>query len=358
MKTKTYTLILLISTITFFNSCSDDENNLPTPDEYTDAQTFFEEIDFRGSVLISKDGSDILRTGFGEANKSAGTLNDMDTKFRIGSVSKTLTGMGIIQLKRDGLITDFDQPLSDFDEGFPHGNEITIRNLLSHQSGLPDYVQMVETAAKSGQAVAPEDIYDVIKEYVAEHGLDFEPGSSVAYSNSNFLLAALFIETLSEESYETYIKTHVLEPLNMNDTEMGTDTISGEEYAQGYNGNTNVSTYPMSVAFGAGCWTSTVTDIEKWCSAAMGDNWFSAEEKEAVFGGDVPEGTTMFGLGWFNSTLGGKTFYWHGGDIDGFASLIGFVPESNGIIVTLSNQQDDTGEKRNLIIETVVTKEL
>ena len=358
MKTKIYTLILLISTITFFNSCSDDENNLPTPDEYVDAQTFFEEIDFRGSVLISKNSGDILRTGFGEANKSAGTLNDMDTKFRIGSVSKTLTGMGIVQLKRDGLINGFDQLLSDFDAGFPHGNEITIRHLLSHQSGIPDYLPMVEPEAKSGQQFVAEDIYELIKTYLAENNLDFVPGSSVSYSNSNFIMAALLIENLSGKTYEDYIKSNVLTPLNMNDTEMGTDTISGEEYAQGYNGNTNVSIYPMDVAFGAGCWTSTVNDLEKWCSAVMGDNWFSADEKEAVFGGDVPEGTTKFGLGWFNSTVGGKTFYWHGGDIDGFASLIGFVPESNGIIVTLSNQQDDTGEKRNLIIETIVTKEL
>jgi len=358
MKTKIYALILLISTITLFSSCSDDENNLPTPDEYTDAQTFFEEIGFKGSVLISKDGSDILRTGFGEANKSAGTLNDMDTKFRIGSVSKTLTGMGIVQLKREGLITGFDQLLSDFDAGFPHGNEITIQHLLSHQSGIPDYLPMVEPEAKSGQQFVAEDIYELIKTYLAENDLDFAPGSSVSYSNSNFLIAALLIENLSGETYDDYIKSNVLTPLNMNDTEMGTDTISGEEYAQGYSGNINVSEYPMEITLGAGCWTSTVNDLEKWCFAAMGDEWFSADEKEAVFGGDVSEGTTMFGLGWFNSTVGGKTFCWHGGDIDGFASLIGFVPESNGIIVTLSNQQDDTGEKRNLIIETIVTKEL
>lgn len=98
----------------------------------------------------------------------------------------------------------------------------------------------------------------------------------------------MLIENLSGKTYEDYIKSNVLTPLNMTDTEMGTDEISGEQYAQGYNGNTNVSEYPMEITLGAGCWTSTVNDLEKWCSAAMGDEWFSADEKEAVFGEMCP----------------------------------------------------------------------
>lgn len=358
MKTRLYILILFLSVLILFSACSDDENPLPNPGNYTDAISFFEDIDFIGSVLISKNGADILRRGFGEANKSTGVLNNMDTKFRIGSVSKTLTGMGVVQLKRDDFITGFDQPLSDFDADFPHGADITIRHLLSHQSGIPDYLPYVETEAKSGEQISPEDIYTLIKTYLSDADLDFEPGSSMAYSNTNFLIAALLIENLSGETYEDYIRANVLEPLNMTNTEMGSDAISGENYAQGYNGNINVSEYPMEITLGAGCWTSTVSDLEKWCKAAMGDNWFSADEKELIFGGDVPDESTIFGLAWFKSEISGKTFLWHGGDIDGFASLIGFVPDSNGVIITLSNQQDDTGAKRNSIIETILHNEL
>ena len=266
--------------------------------------------------------------------------------------------MGIVQLKRDGLINSFDQPFSDFDDSFPHGNQITLRHLLSHQSGLPDYVPMVEPNAKSGQSFTPETILEIVKNQVSENGLNFEPGSSVAYSNTNFLILALLIEELSGNSYENYITENVLEPLNMTETEMGNDEISGENYAQGYNGNENVSEYPMQIAFGAGCWTSSVTDLEKWCRAAMGDNWFSPDEKQAIFGDDVPEETTAFELAWFRSKIDGKTFLWHGGDIDGFASLIGFVPESNSVLITLSNEQDDSGTNRNAIIETIVKNEL
>lgn len=341
-----------------FNSCKDDEITLPNPDEYTDALTFFEELNYNGSVLISKNDTDILRMGFGEANRNTGTLNDSFTKFRIGSVSKTFTGMGIIQLKRNGLINSFDQSLNEFDESFPNGNLITIRHLLTHQSGIPDYIAMIEKSAKNGETYTPENIYSEIKNYIAEHNLDFIPGNSVNYSNSNFLIAAMLIEKLSGEIYEDFIKTHVLDILDMTDTEMGTNEISGDSYAQGYNGSKNVSTYPMDIAFGAGCWTSTISDLEKWCLAIMGDNWFSAEEKATIFGGEVPEESTAFGLAWFKSKINGEMFFWHGGDIDGFVSLIGVVPESKGVIITLSNEQDDTGAKRNLIIETIVKKEL
>ncbi|WP_321996729.1 serine hydrolase domain-containing protein [Draconibacterium orientale] len=357
MKTKFLFLSILSFVTIFLISCSNDDDPI-TISEYTDATTFFNELDYSGSVLISKNGSDILRTGFGMANKNTAEPNTTGTRFRIGSVSKTLTGMGIVQLKRDGLINSFDQALSDFDDSFPHGNQITLRHLLSHQSGLPDYVSMVESDAKSGQTFTPETIFEIVKNQVAENNLIFTPGSSVAYSNTNFLILALLIEELSGDSYENYITSKILDPLNMADTEMGSNEINGENYAQGYYGNENVSEYPMQITFGAGCWTSTVADLEKWCRAAMGNSWFSPDEKNVIFGEDVPEESTAFKLAWFRSKIDGKTFLWHGGDIDGFASLIGFVPESNSVLISLSNKQDDSGTTRNKIIETILKNEL
>lgn len=309
-------------------------------------------------MLISRNGADVLRTGFGKANLATGEMNATDTRFRIGSVSKTLTGMGVIQLLRDGLLTNLDQPLSDFDVAFPLGNQITVRHLLTHQSGIPDYVGAFEGPAKSGESFTPEDIYEVLAASIAENGLNFTPGTLTQYSNSNFLIAALLIQELSGTTYHDYIKQNVLIPLGMNDTEVGTNDIPGVGYAQGYHNGQNASSYPMSLAFGAGDWTSTVNDLEKWCAAAMGATWFTPAEKEMIFGGEVPAEATVFGLAWFKSNIGGRKFYWHGGDIDGFSALIGFVPASNSILIALSNEQDDTAATRNAIIETIVKEEL
>lgn len=91
-------------------ACSTENDPTPVnPDSYVDAATFFESIDFQGAVLIERGGIDVLRSGFGYANAEGGTWNTPTTKFRIGSVSKTFTGMGIIQLWRDGLLKNLDQ---------------------------------------------------------------------------------------------------------------------------------------------------------------------------------------------------------------------------------------------------------
>jgi len=339
-------------------ACSTEDDPTPdNPDTYVDAETFFESIDFQGSVLIKRGDFDVVRKGYGYANTEEGIWNTPATKFRIGSVSKTFTGMGIIQLWRDGLLTNLDQPLSDFDPEFPRGEEITIYHLLTHQSGLPDYVGAFEDLAKSGEYFEPEDIYEVITESVAEDGLEFAPGQYVQYSNSNFLLAAILIQELSSQGFHTYIQEKVLQPLGMDQTEPGANTIDGPDYAQGYQGQENASNYPMYVAFGAGEWTSTLTDLEKWCTAVMGDQWFSSNEKELIFGGEVPDDATAFGVAWFKSRIHEQSFFWHGGDIDGFSALIGFVPAEEGMVITLSNQQDDTGQTRNQIIETILNEE-
>nr|WP_319397440.1 serine hydrolase domain-containing protein [uncultured Carboxylicivirga sp.] len=350
-------IYLFIAIVVLCVSCSKDDLPASTPIDYSNAQLFFEELGYNGAVLISKSGNDIIRKGLGEANHKTGELNTVTTKFRIGSVSKTLTGMAIIQLKRDGLIAGFDQSLSDLDPIFSAFSEITLRQLLRHQSGIPDYVSMVEDAAKTGEDISPMEIFELLEEYVSTEGWLFQPGTSMQYSNSNYLLAALLIEKLAGISYESYVLQHILQPLHMQHTELGTNTIPSQGYAQGYNGTQNVSDYPMPITIGAGCWTSTVEDMEIWCKTVMGDEWLTDEEKNVIWGMDVAAETTVFGMSWFVSTINNKKFIWHGGDIDGFSSLIGFIPESEGVIIALSNEQDNTAFTRNTIIETILHNE-
>lgn len=351
---KNFIQLLSLMMLTMMVGCSNDDST-PTS-AYTDAETFFTELDYQGTVIIKKDDTEILSRGFGLANQTTGESNGLNTKFRLASVSKTLTAMAVVQLKRDGLIDSFDQTISEFDDDFPNGDQITLKQLLMHQSGLPDYVGAIEPLAKSGNSIAPEDIYEVIQEEVTENGLLFSPGTSVAYSNSNFLITALLIEALSEQSYTDYVMEEILSPLGMNATEPGQPAIDGQGYARGYQGTEDVSSYPIHIALGAGNWTSTATDMLLWCEAIMGD-WLTAEEKALVFPGDVPLESTLLGMGWFKSNIGGTLYYWHGGDIDGFSTMIGFIPEQQGIIITLSNQEDPTGMQREQIIETLLRKE-
>jgi len=347
---------LAITMVILFTSCSsDDDNNTPSID-YTTAENLLININFQGYAIITKNGNDLVRQGFGLANENTALPQDYQLAYRIGSVSKTLTAAAIIQLKRDGYISNYNQTLNEFDPEFPNGNQISIAQLLSHQSGIPDYQFVVEDAAAQGNFFDEEDIYEVIIELISENGLNFTPGTGKQYSNSNYLIAALLVEELTNMAYHEYIQQNILNLLQMTNTYRGTDNINPNTHAEGYNNGNANSVYPMNLAFGAGDFSSTPKDMETWTNAVK-TNWFSATEKEDIFAQDVPSGYVDFGLGWFTTQEGNTTLYWHGGDIDGYWSMIGFVPEYNATIVLLSNQQDDSGEQRNTIIEELLTNE-
>lgn len=350
---KTYVIILLA---TVFMACSTDDDN-SSSSTYINAETLLTDVDFQGYAIITKNGTDLVHQGFGLANESTGLAQDYDLPYRIASVSKTLTSGAIVQLKRDGLITSFNQTLDEFDADFPNGNQITIKHLLSHQSGIPDYLFVVENAYEQGNALDEDEIYEVINDMISENGLNFEPGSGKQYSNSNFFITALLVEELTDMSFHEYVAQHIFSPLGMTNSFKGTNIINTATHAQGYkNGNVN-STYPMTIAFGAGDFSSSPEDMETWVDAVK-TNWFTEAEKAEIFAENVPSGYVDFGMGWFTTQEGNTTMYWHGGDIDGYWSMIGFIPEYDATIVLLSNvQSDDQATQRATIIEQLLTKE-
>ncbi|WP_111307142.1 serine hydrolase domain-containing protein [Confluentibacter sediminis] len=349
-------VVCIISILGLFTSCSNDDPTNALITHYTSVENLLNKIDFQGYAIVTKNGNDLLRQGFGLANEDTGLPQDYNLAYRIGSVTKTLTAAAIVQLKRDGIINNFNQTLNEFDAQFPNGDQITIAHLLSHQSGIPDYQSVAEQTFEDGQTLDEIDIYNIITELIAEDGLNFTPGSNKQYSNSNYLIAALLVQQVSGIPYHQYIQQKIFTPLGMLNSFKGTDEIELDTHAQGYLDRNANSTYPMSIPFGAGDFSSTPKDMETWTNAVK-TNWFSQSEKIEIFAQDVPSGYVDFGLGWFTTQQGNTTLYWHGGDINGYWSMIGFVPEYNATIVLLSNQQDDTGTQRNTIIEQLLTNE-
>jgi CubicO group peptidase (beta-lactamase class C family) len=351
-----FLVAFIVTAIMLFTSCSTDDDNITPSNNYTTVENLLTEVNFQGYAIITKNGNDEVRQGFGLANESIGLPQDPNLGYRIGSVSKTLTAAAIIQLKRDGLISSLNQTLNEFDPDFPNGNQITIAQLLSHQSGIPEYQFVAEQAFEDGFTLDRFDIYNVISEIIAENGLNFSPGSNKQYCNSNYLIAALLVEQLSGMPFHQYVQQNICNPLGMQATFKGTDEIDTSTHAQGYsNGNPN-STYPMAIPFGAGDISSTPKDMETW-TKAVSSNWFTEAERSEIFAQNVPSGFTDFGLGWFTTQEGNTTMYWHGGDINGYWSMIGFIPEHQATIVLLSNQQDDTGAQRNSIIQHLLLNE-
>lgn len=346
-------LLLVLSV--FVTSCSKDDDTSSSTN-YSTIDNLLTKIDFQGYAIITKNGHDLVRRGFGLANESLGLPQNENLAYRIGSVSKTLTSAAIVNLKRDGLIHSFNQTLSEFDSEFPNGNQIKIAHLLSHQSGIPEYQLVVEQAFNDGLFLNEEDIYEVITDLILENGLNFTPGTNKQYCNSNYLIGALLVEQLSGMDFHQYIQNKIFNPLDMSNSFKGSDEIDMNSHAQGYlNGKPN-STYFMTIPYGAGDMSSTPKDMEIWTNAVKAD-WFTDSEKAEVFIENVPSGFVDFGLGWFTTQEGNTTMYWHGGDINGYWSMVGFIPEFDATMVLLSNREDNTGLQRNTIIEQLLKYE-
>ena len=356
---KYWALAVIGITLSLFTACKkdDDSSSNTSKTSYPGAAKFLEEEGFSGSVLVRKGDNYVVEQGFGWADKANNVENNVELIYRIGSVTKSFTAVGIMHLKRDGLIDNLDQTISDFAPDFPQGDKITLRHLMTHHSGLPEYVEAFEDAADNqGLIVVTEDILEAIEEAVADEGLLFEPGAGFNYCNSNYMMLGLLIEELSGKSYQEYLEEKVFGPLNISNTGRGADKIEGANVARGYYNGAEVGAYQMNIAFSAGYLESTIADLELWGDAMMGD-YLTEAEKQELFAAPHPSGQYLTpGMGWFTETIDNKVVYHHGGDIDGFTSLLAFVPESNSMLILLSNEQDKA-EQRAKILETIVKNE-
>ncbi|WP_010134878.1 serine hydrolase domain-containing protein [Ochrovirga pacifica] len=337
-------------------ACTNNTNSLQEP-TYQSAETYLKEIGFRGSVLIRKGNKDVVRKGFGLADVANSTNNNPELIYRIGSVTKSFTAAAIIQLKRDGFIQSLDQPLSDFDDEFPLGNQITLRHLLTHQSGIHDYVAGVEDFVEEHDYyIEKEEILEVITKSIQEDGLQFTPGDYFSYSNANYFILGMLIEGLTGKTYQQYLQEKIYTPLALDHTAKSPDEITGTERAKGYYQDDEVAPYQMNIAYSAGELESSLADLEKWGDAMLGDFYTETEKQEFFAAPYAQEDVNVPGAGWFTLQQNNKIVYHHGGDVRGFTSFLVLVPEANGIIVLLSNEQDQ-GEQRAKILEVILENE-
>lgn len=305
---------------------------------YVTAQAYIEDEGFVGSVLVRRGDVDVIRMGFGYANSNQQIRNGIDTRYRIGSVSKTFTALAVSQLRSTGLITSYDDPVISYLPGFPRGDEITIRHLLRHRSGIPDYLGQVDQDV----AYTPAELVDLF----ANRPLQFSPGADFNYSNSNYVLLGVLIEAVSGMSYTEYLALNVFGPLGMINTEYGASTNTGTAYARGYTklGQGSTARYlDMSIPYAAGALVSTIGDLEIWGRSFLDRSLLDAGDYDEIFTAGE------YGLGWITSEVDNRTVYWHNGAINGFSAIIALLPGQDGLIVVLSNVQDQDDRLQRIV---------
>lgn len=339
---KIVSIILLSLFSLVFTSCGSDSSKSQIA--YSDAVSYIDAVEFTGTVLVKKDGKEIVRKSVGYADKEAEVLNSETTRFRIGSLTKGFTALAIVQLQNAGLL-NYDDPLSHYLPDFIRADEITIRHLLTHRSGVYEYVLF----ADDDQSYTPQELIALVQ----DRDLIFEPGSQFVYTNTNYLLLGAIIETVTKTDYASYIETNITVPLNMMDTEYSPNEPVEAIYAKGYKDTSQkqfAEFHDISIPYAAGALSSTLNDMELWAESFYDLSLVSQQDKEDIFS---EEG---YGFGWTTTKFDGRQAYFHTGGIPGFSAVLVLLPEKKGIIIILSNI-DNTHVQIGEMVETFVKNE-
>jgi len=302
---------------------------------------------FAGAVIVVDGGKQVLAKAYGSANRDAQKANALDTVFRVGSISKQFTATALLALVADGKVALTD-PVSKHFPSYPKENlakdgvEVTLHHLISHTSGLPDpRATSTFKAAAWRRAIAPSEQVA----WAETLPLVATPGTSYAYLNYNFLLAALVVEKVSGQSYEAFLKSRFFVPLGMTDSgtvlagspldrsAVGYYDSDGELLA--FTDDPSFKDTDVTLAFGSGQVFSTVGDLAKWDRALYGDKILPAAQRDLLFKPNLDE----YGYGWVIETKKGVTVEWHNGAISplGFSSFMVRVPSKDRFVVYLSN---------------------
>ncbi|MFT7620017.1 MAG: CubicO group peptidase (beta-lactamase class C family) [Planctomycetota bacterium] len=295
---------------------------------------------FSGTILVAKGNEILYRGSVGLANRETSTPNRTNTRFRIGSISKSFTAALIMRFVDKGALSLKD-PITKFLPEYRKdiGDKITIHHLLCHSSGLPNF-PMKDPVFRDAMRHSRE-LASIVKQWCSTD-LQFEPGEGLQYSNAGYVVLAAIVEAISKKKFDVYLKESLLIPLGLKNTGQDYNQKIVANRAQGHKQVAGVligaEYLDMSVPIGAGGLYSTVDDLHKWDRAISENRVLSNESKLASF--DKQAG--KYGYGWFrtkfdleNGTIAHGRM--HGGNINGFSAIHVHLEENKGSVVVLAN---------------------
>ena len=313
------------------------EQELLTIEQYISSYgaNWGENFAFQGVVQIYQQDQLIYSHTSGFTDHEEKQPIDLDTNFRIASVSKTITAMATLSLVDDGLLqlTDtIQQHLPDYPD---LGKDITIEQLLSHRSGIPNYVERPDITELMNKEWTPEQVPELFK----NEALLFPAGSAFQYSNSGYVLLGLIIEKVSGVSYAEYIERNILEPAKMYRSQQGEETVLSNS-ALGYTQNIDETISPaqgidLDLAFAAGSIRSTCPDLHRYSQAILHHEILSPTLTETMLQvHSTPEkASSGYGYGWGID----ENIIGHSGSINGFGARIAYLQDKDIFICVLSN---------------------
>lgn len=328
------------------------------------------------AALVRQNGKTVFERGYGVGDLRSGVRLDARTNFRLASFTKQFTAMAIMLLVHDGKLR-YDESLTEVFPDFPdYGKTITVRNLLNHVSGLPDYEELMEAAEKAGGSMwSPEkQIQDeeVLKLLETDQSGKFAPGTSWSYSNSGYVVLGLVVAKTSGKAYGEFLRERIFAPLKMNHTivyQKGKNEVANRAFGHSKENDLFKETDQSSTSatLGDGGIYSNLEDLAKWDDALRNHTLLSEKEMRPALtpvklnDGSEPHWPTQpngdnlhpgkpvsYGFGWFLDPYNGHARMWHTGSTMGFRTVIERFLGENLTIIILSNRTDLDPEKLSL----------
>ncbi len=317
--------------------------------------SMYESGKFNGNVLIAEKGEVIYKKSFGLANESTKEKLNENSIFELASVAKQFTAMAIVILKEKGKLS-FDDKISRFIPELSGYDKITIKNLLHHTSGLPDYMELMDSVFDKSKIATNKDIINLFATH--KPALRFEPNTQWEYSNTGYALLASIIEKVSGMPYADYLHKVIFRPLKMPHTFVYRRRYAPKEvsnYAYGYVYYDSLKKYvlPDDLAeskeviwldgiVGDAAVSSTINDLLKWDRALYTSKLVSCKSINEIF--TAPElndqTKTKYGFGWFidNNDFGRTAS--HGGVWWGYRTYIDRHIDNDKTIIILQNHEE------------------
>ncbi len=293
---------------------------------------------FNGAILVAKNGVVVYEKYLGYKNIRAKDTLTAQTPLQIASTSKTMTSAAVLQLVQQGKL-DLETPVAQFFPGFPY-EDITVKMLLNHRSGLPEYLYFFEKNGWNRNTYATND--DVIRAIINwKPPRSFRANTRFDYCNTNFALLASIVEKVSGMPFPQYMKQNIFEPLQMNNTYVFTINDTARS-AQSYDWNGAQWAMDFSDGvYGDKNVYSTPQDLLKWDQALYTDQVVSRQLLDSAFTPYSHEKPSLhnYGLGWRLLVYPqGKKVVYHNGRWHGFNSAFARLTDEKVTIVMLVNK--------------------
>lgn len=325
---------------------------------------------FNGNVLVAEKGNVLYNKSFGNANESTKELLNENSIFELASVSKQFTAMAIVILKEKGKLS-YEDKISTFLPQLSNYKNVTIKHLLNHTGGLPDYMDLMDSLFDKSKIATNKDIVDLFSKHNPK--ILFEPNTKWEYSNTGYAFLASIIEKVSGTSYGNYLQKAIFKPLEMNNTFVYTRRFAPKKisnYAFGYIYSDSLKKYILPDELeetkmviwldgivGDGTVNSTVNDLLKWDRALYTEKLVSSESKKEIFSAVELNNKSKrdYGFGWALSDdeTYGKIVN-HSGGWPGYKTFIERHIDNDKTIIVLQNHESVSTTKLFAYLRSII----